>query len=731
MKNIHLIKQHDEKDCGAACLAMILEYHGKKLPMAAVREAIQVDRQGANITGVMEGAEQNGLTANAYSGNAGDIWHAVAQGELAVPAIVRILNWGVYEHFVVINGIENNRLKVYDPDCGRRRMTREQFDECFLGQIITFAKGGSFTAENRRKGQFSRFLGMIGHQKGLIVLIGLLSLFITGIGLAGTFLFRFLIDGVLGDMTNEELLDAGLEVFALLITCAAGLYLVKLAVQLLRGKLLTVMSKNIDLPLMLGYYDHVTQLPMRFFDTRKTGEILSRFNDAGKIRDAISGVTLTLMIDTVMVAACGVVLHQASHELFHVALVIFALYVAVMALYVKPLDKFNRELMEKNAQFSSYLKESIDGMETVKTSQAEKTVRAKVGTMFRDFVKKNLKGSMLTLSKDTIIDFITSIGTLVILWVGAVSIINGDMTVGTLVTFVTLLSYFLTPVQNLVELQSNLQTAVVAADRLNDVLDLESEQSGEIVPEGGITSIAMENVSFRYGARELVLDGISFDAKSGEQIALVGESGCGKSTISKLLEGLYQPESGQVKINGVSTMELSKQWLRSRTACVPQNTFLFSDTVRNNLLLGLEEDRQPTDEELERVLDACQCGFIKNMPLGIDTVLEENGMNLSGGERQRLAIARALLRKPSLLILDEATSALDTVTEYKVQQALREYCPDMTVLVIAHRLSTVKHCDRILVIDRGRVAESGTHAELLEDNDRYADLWNRQNGIAA
>jgi ATP-binding cassette subfamily B protein len=727
MKRVPLIKQHDERDCGAASLSMILQYHHKKLPMANIRETIKVDQYGASIYGLLDGSEQFGMSAQAMEGDAEAVWNAIKTNDVPLPAIVRIVNQFGYEHYIVVCGIKKNLLYINDPGEGRKKLNQDSFKECFLGQIVVFQPTEAFKKENLRKGSLQRFTSMITHQKKLLLCIGVLSIGITGIGLLGAGLFQFLIDNILSNASDLSLAEEGLETFAMLITLIGGLYLVKMAVQMLRGKLLTTMSKNIDLPLMLGYYDHVTELPMNFFDTRKTGEIISRFNDAGKIREAISGVTLTLMIDVVMVLVCGVVLWQRSRELFLVAVIIFLLYLLTSLLYVKPLDKFNRDLMEQNAQFSSYLKESIDGIETVKSTQAENAVKEKTHTLFLTFLNRNITGSLLSLSKDSIIECITSVGTLVLLWVGAVNILNGEMTIGSLVTFLTLLNYFLDPIQNLVELQSTLQTALVAADRLNDVLALSTEQSGEEIPQNGLESISFDNVTFRYGNREQVLTGLTFSAKKGEQIALVGESGCGKSTATKLLMGFYPPESGTVKIGNTPIQALSLRWLRNQTAYVPQNTFLFCDTVKNNLLLGLDKDHMPTDKELEQVLDACGCEFIKKMPLGLDSMLEENGSNLSGGQRQRLAIARALLRKPKLLILDEATSALDTITEYRIQNALRELCPEMIVVMVAHRLSTVKHCSQILVMNHGAITERGTHEELLSKNHSYAQLWNRQN----
>ena len=504
-----------------------------------------------------------------------------------------------------------------------------------------------------------------------------------------------------------------------------------MVVELFRGKLLMLMSKNIDLPLMLGYYDHVVNLPMRFFETRKTGEILSRFADAEKIRDAISGATLTILIDTVLVAVCGTVLYQSSMTLFIIAIATFVLYALISIAYIKPLEKNNRRSMEQGAEFNSYLKESIDGMETVKTSQAEDTVKEKTAGLFKENLKINISGSMLSLSKESLIDFVTSISGLVLLGVGALKIANGEMSIGSLMTFSSLLTYFLSPVQNLVDLQGNLQTALIAAERLNDVLDLKSEDMSGAEPEEEIMDIRFEDVFFRYGTRALTLNGLDFSVKKGQKIALVGESGCGKSTTAKLIQGLYTPETGRVLINGIPTSELSLTWMRKRIAFVTQNTFLFSDTVRNNLTIGLEEYEIPDEGEFIRILKACACDFVFQMPMGLDTFLEENGNNLSGGQRQRLAIARALLRKPQLLILDEATSALDTITEAKVQKAFCELYPFMTIVMIAHRLSTVKQCDQILVMEHGTVVERGTHSDLLKEKKGYADLWLQQNDAVA
>lgn len=729
---VTLVKQHDEKDCGVACMSMILGYYGRKLPFSHLRESIKVDQHGANLFGLIDCAEKNGLNAQAFECTSGDLYAAVENEPIPFPLVARILNRGIYEHFVVVTAIVGNKVYVSDPDAGRRVMTKEAFAKCFLGQIVTFTPGEDFRKENLRKGSINRFLHLITCQKKLIATVSLLSALITGIGLIGSFVFQFLIDDVLSDIDDVCCIEEGLEMFAGVILGVGILYLFKLAFELLRGKLLTKMSRNIDIPLMLNSYNHTAGLPMSFFDTHKTGEIITRLTDSAKIRDALSSAALTLMIDSVMAIAGGFMLYRISHDLFHIALTIFLIYSFISLLYIKPLDKLNNDLMSQGAEFQSYLKETVDGMETVKLTGSENQIKKKMSDLFRRFIDRNMKGSMLSISKETLIAFITSVGTLALLWAGAIQIIVGELTTGKLIVFYSLMGYFFTPVQNLINLQSGVQSAIVAGKRLNDIMDLPEE---EIAPDDGsskaVSSISFDNVSFRYGNRQLVLNDVSFRAERGQHIALVGNSGCGKSTVTKLLMGMYEPEEGCVTVNGAPLAKHSLAWLRKHVSVVSQETFLFADTVRSNLLFGMPEDERPDDKELVRLLELCGCQFIKELPFGLDTVLEENGSNLSGGQRQRLAIVRALIRKPDVLIMDEATSNLDAVSEHEILNAIEKECPDAIIIAAAHRLSTIARFDTILVLENGSIIEQGVHDQLLTSDKLYAKMWRLQNSVAA
>jgi ATP-binding cassette subfamily B protein len=334
---------------------------------------------------------------------------------------------------------------------------------------------------------------------------------------------------------------------------------------------------------------------------------------------------------------------------------------------------------------------------------------------------------MLSMGKDGLVEMIASFGTLVLLWMGSMQISAGVLTLGSLMAFYTMLGYFLDPIRNVMELQGTLQSAVVAAGRLRDILDRTKETAPTDAQRTPFRNgdITVENVSFRYGNRSLVLNDLSATVRQGESAAIVGPSGCGKTTVTKLLLGFYAPEQGQICINGQPISQTDLEDLRRNVAYVPQDVTMFTDTLRNNLLIG--NNAEIADGQIEAVLEAAGCDFVKDMPFGLDTMLEENASNISGGQRQRLAIARALLRNPGILVLDEATSALDTVAERKLQEALKTFNPGMTVIMVAHRLNSIRNCDRILVLDHGTLAEAGTHTQLMEQKGLYATMYNNMN----
>jgi len=507
-----------------------------------------------------------------------------------------------------------------------------------------------------------------------------------------------------------------------------GLYLFKVLLNAFRTHLMLYLSQKLDIPLILGYYTHVIQLPMKFFSTRKVGEIISRFMDASKIRDAISGAALTIMIDTGMVFAGGIILFIHNRLLFGITVVLAIMYCLIAWGFNSTLKNNQEKIMEENSQLTSYLVESLQGIETIKSFNSENKSDFETEKRFVSLLKTVFKGGTIQNLQNSLKITVELVGGIIILWVGSIQVLDGNMTLGQLLTFNALLAYFLEPIKNIIDLQLSMQTAIVSAERLVDILDLEVEKDEtefkKISPVKLTGSIDIKDLSFKYGNRGYSLNNINLSVKKGERVALVGESGSGKTTLSKLLLNFYDIDEGEIFISGYNIKDLNRNNLRQQIGYVSQDVFLFNGTIEDNLRLGNE------NASLEDIIDVCKIttvdDFVKNMPLRYDSHLDENGTNLSGGQRQRVALARALLKKPSILILDEATSNLYSTTEKSIENLIKDNIENMTMVIIAHRLSTIKSCDKIYVMEKGTIIEQGTHDELLSQGNKYYSLWESQ-----
>lgn len=706
------VEQHDMKDCGAACLATVAKTHGLSLSVSKIRELAGTDLQGTSAYGVIKAAEQLGFTAKGVKGDQEAFF-----SEFPLPAIAHVVMKGNLLHYVVIHEITKEKVIIADPGKGMVHYTPEEFFQIWTGVLILLTPTVSFVKGDETKGLFQRFFHLVIPQKRLLIHIFFASILYTLLGVLGAFYFKFLMDDIVpyGLTGTLHVISAGI----------IGLGIFKILLNIFRSYMLAHLSIRIDIPLILGYYDHVLKLPMNFFGTRKTGEILSRFSDAGNIREAISVVTLTVMIDTLMAIVGGILLYLSNPTLFAIAFAMVIFYGVTVIVFNKPYRKLNQQLMEDGAMLNSYLYESVNGIDTLKAYGAEQEASHKTEGLYIKQVKKGLTLMKLNFLRNSITGTVGLMGGTLILWIGAYKVIKGELTLGQLMVFNSLLAYFVDPVSNLINLQPTMQTAIVAADRLGEILELELEQSSieskKMAPPSLMGDIRVDNVEFRYGTRALTLKGLSLKIQKGQRIAFVGESGSGKTTLAKLLLQYYHPEKGDIYISDNNIKDLQMAVLRDRIAYVHQETFLFSGSVLENMMLG------NPDLTMDQVVEACKKAkaheFICEMPLRYESRLEENGSNLSGGQRQRLAIARALLKNPDILIMDEATSNLDTVTERALQATIEAIAGEMTVILIAHRLSTIRNCDQIFVFEKGEIIEVGNHEELVTKEGRYFEMW--------
>lgn len=711
----YCVKQHDITDCGAACLATISKQYGFKTSISRIREVAGTDKQGTNALGLIKAAEQLGFTAKGVKGDQNAFFN-----DFPLPAIAHVVVDGKLLHYVVIHKITKNKVIIADPGKGIIKYTHEDFFQIWTGVLILLVPAATFVKGNETKGTFTRFFSLILPQKRLLINIFLSSVILTVFGILASFYFRLIMDDIVPNSLEKTLTIISIGIILL--------YIFKSILEFFRNHLMLYLSQKLDIPLILGYYQHVLSLPMNFFGTRRVGEIVSRFMDASKIREAISGATLTIMIDTLMALIGGVVLYTQNSGLFLIAVVLLFFYGVVVFCFNKPIKKTNEKQMEENSMVTSYLVETLNGIETVKAFNYERQAEYETERQFIKLLKSVFHMGFLSNSQQTITTAIAVIGETIILWVGTVKILAGDMTVGELITFNALLAYFLNPIKNLINLQPMMQTAIVAAERLGEILELNPEK--DETEEKKLKSISLNqditisNLDFRYGTRQLVLEDIKINIRAGEKIAIVGESGSGKTTVVKLLMYFYEWEKGEILFGNYNIKDIHRGLLREKIAYISQDIFLFRGTIRENLSIGNE------GASLEEVIEACKLShaneFIEQMPLRYETMVDENGANLSGGQKQRLAIARALLKKPDILIMDEATSNLDSITEKAIERTINDLPENITSIIIAHRLSTIMRCDRIYVFDKGHIVEHGSHDQLMELGERYYGLWKEQ-----
>lgn len=764
-----IILQHDERDCGAACIAMIAQHYGIRRPFSAYRELTKTDMAGTNLFGMVDAGEKLGFEVSALSGSKTEMTEAIQGGEILFPFVAHVISEQGMLHFVVVKKYKKGMFFINDPGEGKVKIREDAFWERWTGYVVLYYPTKKIKEVQKRTECRKRYRDLFTSKRRKIGVILAASIIISVIGVAGAFVFNIVIDnyamgkGYYGEESHEHTHEAASTVcesceeendtnetdnifsaaidnivasisarhsdsvddLSIIFISLSALYLLMAAIQYCRGIIISRLSKEIDEELTTSYICQIMDMPVQSISVRQTGEYLSRLSDIAQIRTAISTGAITLLMDTLMIVGCGIILYIENSKMFLVSLVLIVIYAVIFISFKIPIENVNRKVMENNAVFQSYLKESLDGIETAKASCATNKVKTKAKRIYDRFISSLYRSNIIAISQDSIAIAVELLGTIAILWVGFELESKNEISIGQLMTYYALLAYFIEPIKNILGLQSSVQTAFVAADRLNDILELKPEtDEGARKNIGKLDDIVFKDVDFRYGNRELTLKNISFSIHRGEKIAIVGESGSGKTTLAKLLLRFYEPEAGEIMINGDRLNEYDLSALREAVAYVDQNSFLFSDTIRNNLKLANEE---ASDEQIIEVCKKCRANdFVEALPLGYDTPLDENGMNLSGGQRQRLSIARAMLKNPKVLILDEATSNLDTVTEMGIKNTVFSFDKELTCIIIAHRLTTIRTCDRIYVMDKGEIIEYGTHEELIRKNGRYTELWNHQ-----
>jgi ATP-binding cassette subfamily B protein len=710
------VRQHDQSDCGAAALATVALHHRRPLGLEQMRDLAGTDRVGTNLLGLRQAAEKLGFSARGVKGPYG------ALAGVPLPAIAHVKTDEGLGHFVVLHRVRKTGVVVADPARGVRKLPRDEFCRRWTGYLLLVVpepQAPPAVAGAAPASPWRRLLRLLAPHTPVLLEAFVCALLLTVLGVGTAYFIQHLVDSVL--VRHEERLLNALGVGMVLLLVFRALF------GVLRQYLVAHVGRKVDLALIAGYSRHVLSLPLRFFETRRVGEILSRVNDTAKVREAINGTTLTAVVDGTLVLVMLAVLWLYDVRLALVATAFVPVLLAGVMLHHPAARRLSAGAMEGAAQFSAHLVEDVSAVETVKAFGIERARAEEGQTRLVKVVQEIFSLQKLGISLSTVGTLVTALAGVVILWYGGHRVMDGALTIGQLMFFYTLLGYLLGPLERLASVNIKLQEALIAVDRLYQVLDVPAEAAGDSrkVPFPGVQSaLVMQQVSFGYGCRGNVLDKVNLYVPAGKTIGIVGESGSGKSTLLKLLMGYYQPTAGRILIDGVDMRDFELASLRGRIGLVSQDPFIFNGTLRDNIALARPE---ATLAEVGQAARAAGLeDFIAGLPERFDTVIGERGANLSGGQRQRLAIARALLRRPDVLIFDEATSHLDTATEQAIQNSLRSELAGKTVVLVTHRLNTVKHADHIYVLHQGRVVEGGPHKQLLARKGLYASLWHAQ-----
>ena len=597
--------------------------------------------------------------------------------------------------------------------------TTEEFAKIWTGVLILLEPNEYFEQRNEKTGLYQRFYQLIQPHRSILLQALVGAIFYTLLGLSTSIYIQKITDYVLVD-GNRRLLN-------LLSLIMIVLLLFQIFLGVMKSVLTLQTGQKIDKYLILGYYKHLLKLPQRFFDTMRVGEIISRVNDAVKIRTFINDVSIQIVVNVFIVLFSFALMFTYYWKLALIVALVIPFYLGIYAITNWLNKKVERRMMEESAELESHLVESLNAVKTIKQFGAEIYANNKTDIHFSTLLKTIYKSVLNSLFSGNTSEFVSRIFTIVLLWVGAGYVIDREITPGELLSFYALIGYFTSPVSQLIGMNKSIQNALIASDRLFEIMDLEQEEVTdkiELTAEQ-IGNINFENVNFSYGSRREVFKDFSCVIEKGKTTAIVGESGSGKTTLATLIQNLYPVNSGKITIGDYEVQYLSHYSLRTLIGVVPQQIDLFSGNVIENIAFG--EDFP----DMQRVIDLTKqlgiLSFIEQLPNGFQTHLGENGSQLSGGQRQRIAIARALYKNPEILILDEATSSLDTDSEQVIQATLNELKrTGKTLIVISHRLSTIAHSDTILVLRNGQLIEQGTHQELLARETTYKAMWEKQ-----
>lgn len=695
-----IVKQDGCKECGAACLLSIIKYYKGSISINRLLELTHTDKNGTSFYNLKEASSKLGLEAIGFKVINKDLTSIINQ--LKMPSICQLINDN-YEHFVVLYQIKNNKVIIMDPAVGFRTIKIDNFISMWTGYIMIFSKTKEIPYIKDEKYLNRIIVDTLIKNKSIVLNIILLSIIFTIISCIYAMYFQIVIDNIIETNKNNLLIITFIFSILLLIKCIASFF---------RNELLIFINQKLDCSIFLSSFQKILLLPYSYYKNRTTGEVISRINDLAYVKNMLSKIILTVFLDLIISLVCGFILFRINKLMFLLLVITIMIFILIFKIFKPILKKYTDINQENNAIINSHMVEMINGFETIKNLNMEREMNEKISSLYVKALNDSFTYDNINNLELFIKDIVTYISILLIEFIGFTLEFDNILSLGEIITFTTLISYFIDPIRNIIDLNKEYFYALNSLKRANNLFDIESTDLVTKTNYDILGNINIKNLTYSYNDYTDTLDNITVNIKKGEKVLLLGNSGSGKSTILKLLSKYYMPKRDNIYIDEVDINDISISNLKDNIVSISQDEIIFTDTIKNNIILNRNID----DTSFMKV---CKLTYVdeivKDMFLGYDTKLEENGQNISGGQRQRIILARTLLKKSNIILIDEGLNAIDINLERKILKNIFNEYRNKTIIIVSHRLENMDLYNKVIRLANGKIENILTYPKEVNN----------------